>query len=122
MEGKRHLFKHINNIILAEGKKRIFYAFLNIVFMVLSVLSVFGVVSIYNKIFPQNFIGGILLIIICIALCVFLAIYGIVGQLVLIVCSFIGIFRREVRAVNIIAFIVGILSFAGIVLGLLLYL
>ena len=109
------LIRHIGNCITAEKGKRIFYAVVNIAFIAIAVLSGWGVLKAWEIMFSENFIGGLLLLIVCAAFAILSLIDGVIGQLIHTVVNFIFIFNREERGYAICAFIIALLSIVAMV-------
>ena len=91
----RQLIRHIGSCITAEKGKRIFYAFVNIVFIAIAVFSGWGVLKAWEIMFSETFIGGLLLLIVCATFAILSLIDGVIGQLIHTVVNFIFIFNRE---------------------------
>ena len=105
----RQLIRHIGSCITAEKGKRIFYAFVNIVFIAIAVFSGWGVLKAWEIMFSETFIGGLLLLIVCATFAILSLIDGVIGQLIHTVVNFIFIFNREER------FIIALLSIVAMV-------
>ena len=89
--------KYIRKMYLASGKSRLIYSFVNILFIGLAVALSFAVYFSFNFMLNENFIAGLLLLIVTIAMLFFLFVQGVVGQLSLLFFSLIGMFRKEER-------------------------
>ena len=111
----RQLIRHIGSCITAEKGKRILYAVVNIAFIAIAVLSAWGVVKAWEMMFSTTFIGGLILLIVCVAFAILSFIDGVIGQLIHTVVNFIFIFNREERGYAIGAFIISLLSIIAMV-------
>ena len=109
------LIRHISSCITAEKGKRIIYAVVNIAFIAIAVLSGWGVLKAWEIMFNENFIGGLILLIVCVAFAILFVIDGVIGQLIHTVVNFIFIFNREERGYAISAFIIALLSIIAMV-------
>lgn len=116
-----HLLRYIRDIILGGGKKRIIYSIINILWIGITIACVYGIKNI-DSITKNNIIAIIFLLIILIAIGIFFLINGVIGQIVLFICSFIGIFNKEERIGNLISFIIATLTLVGGVIALTLFL
>ena len=114
----QQLIRHIGNIITAEKGKRIVYALVNIIFIAIAVLAGFGVIKSFNIMTGQTFIGGLLLIIVCIAFAITFLINGIIGQLIMLVWSIVLIFNPDERKYAIVSVIIALLSFGAMAAAL----
>ena len=108
--------KYIRKMYLASGKSRLIYSFVNILFIGLAVALSFAVYFSFNFMLNENFIAGLLLLIVTIAMLLFLFVQGVVGQLSLLFFSLIGMFRKEERGYQISAFSVCLTSIAAAIL------
>lgn len=108
--------KYIRKMYLASGKSRLIYSFVNILFIGLAVALSFAVYFSFNFMLNENFIAGLLLLIVTIAMLFFLFVQGVVGQLSLLFFSLIGMFRKEERGYQIAAFSVCLTSIAAAIL------
>ena len=108
--------KYIRKMYLASGKSRLIYSFVNILFIGLAVALSFAVYFSFNFMLNENFIAGLLLLIVTIAMLFFLFVQGVVGQLSLLFFSLIGMFRKEERGYQICAFSVCLTSIAAAIL------
>ena len=106
--------KYIRKMYLASGKSRLIYSFVNILFIGLALS--FAVYFSFNFMLNENFIAGLLLLIVTIAMLFFLFVQGVVGQLSLLFFSLIGMFRKEERGYQIGAFSVCLTSIAAAIL------
>ncbi len=116
----RQFFIHIGNVITGDGKKRILYSIVNIVFMALAVLATWGVMKSWDIMFSQTFIGGLILLIICIVFALASIVNGVIGQIVLIVCALISLGDKEQRAPCAVALVIALLSVAALVVTVIL--
>lgn len=114
----QQLIRHIGNIITAEKGKRIVYALANIIFIAIAVLAGFGVIKSFDIMTGQTFIGGLLLIIVCIAFAITFLINGIIGQLIMLVWSIVLIFNPDERKYAIVSVIIALLSFGAMAAAL----
>lgn len=114
----RQLIRHISSCITAEKGKRIIYAVVNIAFIAIAVLSGWGVLKAWEIMFNENFIGGLILLIVCVAFAILFVIDGVIGQLIHTVVNFIFIFNREERGYAICAFIIALLSIIAMVVAI----
>ena len=108
--------KYIRKMYLASGKSRLIYSFVNILFIGLAVALSFAVYFSFNFMLNENFIAGLLLLIVTIAMLFFLFVQGDVGQLSLLFFSLIGMFRKEESGYQIGAFSVCLTSIAAAIL------
>ena len=108
--------KYIRKMYLASGKSRLIYSFVNILFIGLAVALSFAVYFSFNFMLNENFIAGLLLLIVTIAMLLFLFVQGVVGQLSLLFFSLNGMFRKEERGYQIGAFSVCLTSIAAAIL------
>lgn len=118
MKVGQQLIRHIGNIITAEKGKRIVYALVNIIFIAIAVLAGFGVIKSFDIMTGQTFIGGLLLIIVCIAFAIIFLIDGIIGQLIMLVWSIVLIFNPDERKYAIVSVIIALLSFGAMAAAL----
>lgn len=118
MKVGQQLIRHIGNIITAEKGKRIVYALANIIFIAIAVLAGFGVIKSFDIMTGQTFIGGLLLIIVCIAFAIIFLINGIIGQLIMLVWSIVLIFNPDERKYAIVSVIIALLSFGAMAAAL----
>ena len=118
MKVGQQLIRHIGNIITAEKGKRIVYALVNIIFIAIAVLAGFGVIKSFDIMTGQTFIGGLILIIVCIAFAIIFLINGIIGQLIMLVWSIVLIFNPDERKYAIVSVIIALLSFGAMAASL----
>ena len=118
MKVGQQLIRHIGNIITAEKGKRIVYALVNIIFIAIAVLAGFGVIKSFDIMTGQTFIGGLILIIVCIAFAIIFLINGIIGQLIMLVWSIVLIFNPDERKYAIVSVIIALLSFGAMAAAL----
>lgn len=110
------IFRHISEEIGASGKKRIVYAVVNILLMVLSVLCAYGIYALAINLGQYNIFVEVVGIILLAAGVVAFALNGVIAQLALVVLAFIGILNKEApedRAPNAVAFAIALLSIVG---------
>ncbi len=121
-----NFFTYIGDIISSStGKKRRTYAITNILYFLFSALCAWGLLALfdYNDAQMQNCTdGGMVLLswlgmLVCIAGAVEFFILGIVGQLILLVCSIIGVCNPERKKDNVAPLIISAVSIIGMVLG-----
>lgn len=115
MTFREQFIKHIFNMLNPSGKKKIFYSILNILYIALAVLSVWGFIQSLTIMQTTTFFGGILLLILCGVFALAFVINGVIGQLVLLISSFVCFFNPEERKGNIIAFFIALLSIVTVV-------
>ena len=108
---------YIAKISLSEGRKRVSYALLNIVLLVVAFFSLIGVRWSFNYMLNTSFVIGLLVLIITIAFLVYSSLMGVVSQIALLFVSLFGSFRKEGRKYNIIAFILALVSLSAVVVG-----
>ncbi len=109
-----NFIRHIANMGAASGKKRVLYAFGNIVIMALGVF--FAVCVKWSfAMLSETFIGGVFCIILSVALTVFTFLQGFVAQFALVVIAGIGIANPEERGGNVAAFVIALLTSVGLV-------
>lgn len=109
----QQLFRYLRNIIRGSGKRRIVCSIVNIALIAIAALCVWGLFRSLDIMNSTSFIGGLLLFIVCIVCGIAFVINGIVGQIILLVCAFIGLFNAEERKCNAVAFVIALLSFVG---------
>ena len=106
--------RHIVHMGAASGKKRVVYAFANIAIMALGVF--FALCVKWSlALLSETLIGGVLGIIISVALTIFTFLQGFVAQFALVIIAGIGIANPEERGGNIAAFIIALLTSVGLV-------
>lgn len=115
---------HIMNMIAASGKKRIAYAFANIIIMALGVFFAIAIKWLAGNmgesigmLFACGF--GIL---ICALLALLCFLQGFVAQIALVIIAGIGMFHPEERAGNVISFLIALLTTAGLIAALVIFL
>lgn len=109
-----NFIRHIANMGAASGKKRVLYAFGNIVIMALGVFFALCVKWSF-ELLSETFIGGLFCIIMSVAVAIFTFLQGFVAQFALVVIAGIGIANPEERGGNIAAFIIALLTSVGLV-------
>lgn len=119
----RELFRfihHISKIGSAGGGKRVFYALLHIVAVVLAFAAGYGAYWLFanfSDLLSQNlliiliFIPGV---IVCVGAAILFFLQGAVAQVILIVFAAIGIKDPEERAGNIVALLIAVLSLVAL--------
>ncbi len=119
MKGTINFIRHISNMATAEGKKRILYAFANIIIMAIAVGAAIGVKMLWEGIDSGNvnFVAGIVGIILCIALGIFSFLQGFVAQLALVVIAGIGIANPDQRGANVAAFLIAFATSVGLIIA-----
>ncbi len=117
MKSLLNIIRHISDMVSADGKKRLLYAFLNILAMALGLA--FGWCAYYcvGVIKDSSVILGILGLIVSGALAIFSVLYGFIGQLALIFIAGGGMFRAEERGYNFAAFLIALLTFVGLIVA-----
>ncbi len=116
--------QHIGNMGAASGKKRVAYAFANILIMALGVLCAVGVKVLAGHM-DESFgmlIACVVGIIICGLLALLCFLQGFVAQIALVIIAGIGMFHREERGGNIIAFLIALLTTVGLIVALVIFL
>lgn len=119
----RELFRfihHISKMGSAGGGKRVFYALLHIVAVVLAFAAGYGAYWLFanfSNLLSQNlliiliFIPGV---IVCVGAAILFFLQGAVAQVILIVFAAIGIKDPEERAGNIVALLIAVLSLVAL--------
>ena len=112
-----HFVRHIGDMIAADGKKRIFYAITNIIWIAVGVAAAIGFKLLIDVTFSGEFniVVGIICIIVCAAAAVACVLEGFLAQVILIFVSFAGIFNPEERGGNVVSFVIALLTVAGAV-------
>ncbi len=109
-----NFIRHISNMGAASGKKRIVYAFANIAIMALGIFFALCVKWSF-ALMSETFIGGLLGIILSVALTIFTFLQGFLAQFALVIIAGIGIADPQERGGNIAAFIIALLTSVGLV-------
>lgn len=107
--------RHIGNMRAASGKKRVAYAFGNMLLMALCVLSALCVKWSWTLMSDSSFIFGLFCVIVSVAVTVLFFLQGVLAQIALIFIAGIGIATPEDRSGNIAAFIIALLTAAGMI-------
>lgn len=119
--------KHFSKITSADGKKRIGYVFLNLLYVALAAVAIAAAAWLAGNMdsLPADSsailllgLGYIVGICVCAAAAIWLAIVGGLGQVVLIFASFIGIFKKGQRGANFLAFLLATGSILALLYGL----
>ena len=113
-----HFIQHLMHMVGASGKKRIVYAFANIVIMAIGIGFALAVKWLWNGLGDMNFFAWLLGMILCVPLTVYAFLWGFVAQIVLVFVSGIGIFHPEERAGNAVAFVISLLTTVGLIVAL----
>lgn len=116
------LIQHISKCITAEKGKRFVYALVNILLIALALLSCYGAYIGWNIMFNNTFIGGLLIVIVCVVLGIGLIINGVIGQIILMFVNFIAMFKSEEKGYAISAFIISFLSIGGMIAAIIIFL
>lgn len=108
---------HISHMGSASGKKRIAYAIANALIVALAFASCYGIYYFSNHLDDSvgAFFGGIVGIVLCVAIAVTSFLQGVIAQLVLTVMSLIGTFVSEEKLANFIAFFLTLVSYVAVV-------
>ena len=119
----RELFRfihHISNMGSAGGGKRVFYALLHIVAVVLAFAAGYGAYWLFanfSNLLSQNLLFILIFIpavIVCAGAAILFFLQGAVAQVILIVFAAIGIKDPEERAGNIVALLIAVLSLVAL--------
>lgn len=119
----RELFRfihHISKIGSAGGGKRVFYALLHIVAVVLAFAAGYGAYWLFanfSNLLSQNLLIILIFIpavIVCVGAAILFFLQGAVAQVILIVFAAIGIKDPEERAGNIVALLIAVLSLVAL--------
>ena len=113
-----NILRHISNIVVASGKKRIFYTIINALVLAAAFFSCYGIYYFVKHLYDSTYalIGGAIGIVICTAIAISSFLEGVVSQLVLTVMSFIGIFVSKERLNNFIAFSLTIIIYIIVII------
>lgn len=112
------IFSHITKMITATGKMRIFYAFVNVILVLIAFAAGYGIYFFVNHIGDSigYFIGGIIGIIFCFGVAVTSFLQGAIAEIVLTIMSFIGTFVSKERLNNFIAFSLTIIIYIIVII------
>lgn len=113
-----HFIRHIGNMGAASGKKRVYYALMNIVWMAVGVAAAIGAKFLIEGTFYDgviNFVLGVIGAIICIVMAVVSFLEGFLAQFVLVFMSGIGMRNPEERGGNAVAFVISLITSLGLV-------
>lgn len=119
----RELFRfihHISKIGSAGGGKRVFYALLHIVAVVLAFAAGYGAYWLFanfSDLLSQNLLIILIFIpavIVCVGAAILFFLQGAVAQVILIVFAAVGIKDPEERAGNIVALLIAVLSLVAL--------
>ena len=119
----RELFRfihHISKMGSAGGGKRVFYALLHIVAVVLAFAAGYGAYWLFanfSNLLSQNLLFILIFIpavIVCVGAAILFFLQGAVAQVILIVFAAIGIKDPEERAGNIVALLIAVLSLVAL--------
>ncbi len=119
----RELFRfihHISKMGSAGGGKRVFYALLHIVAVVLAFAAGYGAYWLFanfSNLLSQNLLIILIFIpavIVCVGAAILFFLQGAVAQVILIVFAAIGIKDPEERAGNIVALLIAVLSLVAL--------
>lgn len=113
----RQFIEHISKIITAQGKKRIVYSLVNVLFIAIAVLAGWGFVKAIEMI-ETSLLGAIIILIVCIATVIYSLINGIIGQIIMLIKSLIQMFNKEERKYALPSFIIALLSLCGMVVAI----
>lgn len=111
---------HISKMGSAGGGKRVFYALLHIVAIVIAFAAGYGAYWLFanfSDILAQNFLFILLFIpgvILCVGAAILFFLQGVVAQIILIVFAAVGIKNPEERAGNIAALLIAVLSLVAL--------
>ena len=113
-----NILRHISNIVIASGKKRIFYTIINALVLAAAFASSYGIYYFISHFQDSAYalIGGAIGIVLCTAIAISSFLEGVVSQLVLTVMSFIGIFVSKERLNNFIAFSLTIIIYIIVII------
>lgn len=113
-----NILRHISNIVIASGKKRIFYTIINALVLAAAFASSYGIYYFISHFQDSAYalIGGTIGIVLCTAIAISSFLEGVVSQLVLTVMSFVGIFVSKERLNNFIAFSLTIIIYIIVII------
>lgn len=113
-----NILRHISNIIVASGKKRIFYTIINALVLAAAFFSCYGIYYFVNHLYDSTYalIGGAIGIVICSVIAISSFLEGVVSQLVLTIMSFIGTFVSKEKLNNFIAFSLTIIIYIIVII------
>ncbi len=113
-----NILRHISNIVIASGKKRIFYTIINALVLAAAFASSYGIYYFISHFQDSAYalIGGAIGIVLCTAIAISSFLEGVVSQLVLTVMSFVGIFVSKERLNNFIAFSLTIIIYIIVII------
>ena len=113
-----NILRHISNIVIASGKKRIFYTIINALVLAAAFASSYGIYYFISHFQDSAYalIGGAIGIMLCTAIAISSFLEGVVSQLVLTVMSFVGIFVSKERLNNFIAFSLTIIIYIIVII------
>lgn len=104
-------------MVTASGKMRIFYVFANVFLVLISIAAGCGIYFFVNHIGDSlgYFILGIIGIILCIGVAITSFLQGVIGEIVLTVMAFVGIFISKEKLNNFISFTLTILVYIVVI-------
>lgn len=113
-----NILRHISNIVIASGKKRIFYTIINALVLAAAFASSYGIYYFISHFQDSAYalIGGAIGIVLCTAIAISSFLEGVVSQLVLTVMSFVGIFVSKEKLNNFIAFSLTIIIYIIVII------
>ena len=111
------VLRHITRMVTASGKMRIFYVFANVFLVLISIAAGCGIYFFVNHIGDSlgYFILGIIGIILCIGVAITSFLQGVIGEIVLTVMAFVGIFISKEKLNNFISFTLTILVYIVVI-------
>lgn len=116
---------HIINMSLSSGRKRIWYALGNILIIGIGFLSALGIARLFSSDLFSNLqweiFPALLGVVILGAITLYCFFQGLVAQLALFFIALIGIFSKEGRGANIVAFAISLLTLIAVVITLVLF-
>lgn len=113
------------NIATSDGKTKLKYAIQQAFYIAFAVLFTFFIIKIFNSIGNLEFGAAILLIVLAIALIVAtieFALFGVIGQIVLLITAIIHLCGKHDVKLNVISLIIAILSCVGLAVAIILLL
>ena len=115
------MFGHLIDIVSADGKKRVKYVFSNLLMIAAALGIAFGGMWLFQVsrsfFYELHIVVSIIVIILGFSLIVaaiYFAIMGVLGSIVLLFVSFVGIFKAGQRGYNFLAFLLTLLTLGGI--------
>lgn len=114
-----HFVRHIADMAAAGGKKRVGYAFMNIIWMAAGVAAAVGVRFLAAGISDGsiNFVLGVIGLIVCAVIALVCFLEGFLAQFALVFIAGIGISNPEERGGNVAALVIALITSVGLVIA-----